>query len=180
MAVTKNIYSLPFRKKDLICAVSHPLAHFAHFKHAIDFLLPEGTKILAPKAGKVIDMKLNSKVGGTDLKYAGGKYQNYITIKHSDGEYSQYLHLKYKGNLVKVGENVKTGQPIALSGNTGFSSTPHLHFMVFKLNKTKIGWESLKIRFKEKLYVDRTNRPITKEQKKIADALKRIRKKLSR
>ena len=180
MAVTKNVYSFPFRKKDLIQAVSHTIAHFAHFRHAIDFLLPEGSKILAPRAGKVIDITVNSKVGGTDPKYAASKYQNYITIKHSDGEYSQYLHLKYKGALVKLGEKVRTGQAIALSGNTGLSSAPHLHFMVFKINKTKIGWESLKIRFKEKIHIDRTKRPIPKEQKKMADVLRRAREKLSK
>jgi len=153
MALTKNIYTFPFKKKDLIEAASNPQAHFAHFRHAIDFVLPEGTKILAPKAGFVVDIKVDSKQGGPNPKYDDIKYLNYMTIQHNNGEFSQYAHLKYKGALVKVGDKVKKGQPIAISGNTGFSTTPHLHFQVFKLNNTKIGWETLKIRFKERITI---------------------------
>ncbi|MBU2406398.1 MAG: GNAT family N-acetyltransferase, partial [Nanoarchaeota archaeon] len=58
MVYSKNIYSLPFKKKYLIKAISDPRAHFGHFKEAIDFALPEGTKIFAPRAGQVIDMKI--------------------------------------------------------------------------------------------------------------------------
>ncbi len=47
MTVSKNIYALPFNKKSFIKAISDPRAHFAHFRHAIDFLMPESTKILA-------------------------------------------------------------------------------------------------------------------------------------
>lgn len=64
MAITKNIYSLPFKKKDFVDAVSDPRAHFAHFKHAVDFGLPEGTTILASRGGMVVDIKVDSKVGG--------------------------------------------------------------------------------------------------------------------
>ncbi len=171
---TKNIYVLPFKKKDLIKAISHPKAHFAHFKHAIDFILPVGTYILASKAGKVIDIKVDSKKGGSDPKYSNIKYLNYMTIAHNSKEFSQYGHLKYKGALVKVGDKVKQSQPIALSGNTGFTTTPHLHFMVFKNNNSKVGWESLKIKFKEKVEVDTSDRPVPKKFKKTLNELKRL------
>jgi murein DD-endopeptidase MepM/ murein hydrolase activator NlpD len=173
MAITKNVYALPFRKKDLIKVLSDPRAHFAHFRHAIDFILPEASKILAPRAGKVVDIKVDSRQGGAEPKYNDIKYVNYMTLEHSDGEYSQYIHLKHKGALVELGKEVKLGQPIALSGNTGFTTTPHLHFMVFKLNKTKIGWESLKVRFKEKLTVDRTQRPVPKALQKELDKMRK-------
>lgn len=151
MASTKNTYALPFKKKDLIKTISHPKAHFAHFKYAIDFIFPEGTILLAPKTGKVVDIKIDSKIGGADPKYNNMKYLNYMTIQHDNDEFSQYGHLKYKGSLVKIGDKVKQGQPIALSGNTGFTTAPHLHFHVFKLNNSKVGWESLKVKFKEKI-----------------------------
>jgi len=173
MAYTKNIYSLPFKKKDLIKAISHPKAHFAHGKHAIDFVLPEGAIILAPKAGIVIDVKIDSKKGGADPKYNDIKYVNYITLKHSNGEYSQYAHLKYKGALVKVGEKVKKGQPIAISGNTGFTTAPHLHFQVFKLNSSKIGWETLKVRFDERINVDRKDHKTPRYMQKTMKELER-------
>ena len=178
MVLTKNIYALPFNKKDLIKAVSDPRAHFAHFKHAIDFLLPESTKILAPRAGVVVDVKIDSKEGGADPKYNDIKYLNYLTLQHRKDEYSQYGHLKHKGALVKPGDKVKTGQPIALSGNTGFTTAPHLHFQVFKLNNTQIGWGTLKVRFKEKVGIDRTERPVTKGMKKALNELEKARKQL--
>jgi murein DD-endopeptidase MepM/ murein hydrolase activator NlpD len=153
--ITKNTYNLPFYKKDLIDIISDSKVHFAHFKHAIDFILPKGSKILAAKSGKVVDLKVNSNKGGSSLRYNNIKYTNYITLKHSNEEYSQYIHLKHLGNLVKVGDKVRTQQPIAISGNTGFLTREHLHFQVFRLNKTDIGWETLKIKFKDRIRVNR-------------------------
>lgn len=166
MASTKNIYSLPFKKKDLIRAVSDPRAHFGFLKHAIDFSLPIGTKILAAKSGIVIDVKDNSKKGGSDPKYNDVKYLNYISILHDNAEFSTYAHLKYKGSFVKIGDKVKTRQPIALSGNTGFTTTPHLHFQVFKRDWKEIsGINILKIRFKQKIKVYRPKLKTLKTQK---------------
>ena len=178
MASTKNAYVLPFRRKDLIKARADPRAHFGHLKHAIDFILPEGSTLLAAKEGEVVDIKVDSNKGGPDIRYAGNKYLNYMTIQHSNGELSQYAHLKYKGALVKMGAKVKTGQPIAISGNTGLSTNPHLHFHILKLNKTPIGWETLKIKFKERLKIDRKAYPIPKEMKKFAKDLEKMKKKL--
>lgn len=179
MTQTKNVYARPFRKRDLIKAISDPRAHFAHFRHAIDFIMPEGTRILAPKAGKVIDIRTDSKEGGSDPKYNDIRYLNYMTLQHSNGEFSQFCHLKYRGALVKIGERVRQGQPIALSGNTGFSTAPHLHFQVFMPNKTKIGWETLRIRFKEKIAVDRAQQPVPESMKSTMKELERARKELS-
>ena len=73
---------------------------------------------------------------------------NEIEIKHSDGTYAAYSHLKYKGTFVKKGEKVKKGQLIGLSGNTGWSSKPHLDFCVFKKNIK--GYKIKTIKFKIK------------------------------
>ena len=64
METTKNIYSLPLNKKDIKMAVSDRRAHFRHLKYAFDFLLLEGTKILAAKSGIIIAVKDDSKEGG--------------------------------------------------------------------------------------------------------------------
>ena len=101
-----------------------------------------------------------------------------MTLQHNNGEFSQYVHLKHEGALIKLWEKVRKGQPIALSGNTGFSTAPHLHFQVFKLNKTKIGWETLKVRFKEKIDINRTKYPIPKEFEKGMKELEKVRKEL--
>src|SRR5690606_150933 len=59
----------------------------------------------------------------------GGR-ANYVRILHADGTMALYAHLKPEGVLVRVGQRVRQGQQIALSGNTGFSTAPHLHFVV--------------------------------------------------
>lgn len=143
---------IPFRREVLIKAVSDPRVHFAHFQHAIDFVLSEGTKLLAAATGEVLKIKVDSNKGGSDPKYA--EYTNYMIVKHNNGEYSYYSHLSYEGALAKVGDRVEEGQPIAISGNTGFSTAPHLHFAILKLNNTEVGWETLKVRFKEEISIE--------------------------
>jgi len=154
MVKTKNLYALPFSADVKTIAISDPKVHYDHFKHAIDFLMEEETLIRAMRDGVVIEVKDDSNEGGLDSKYEDDmkqeeyKYLNYLTLQHDNGERSQYCHVRYKGVLVKVGDKIRDGQDIALSGNTGYSSAPHLHVMVFRLNDTKIGWESLEIRWK--------------------------------
>jgi murein DD-endopeptidase MepM/ murein hydrolase activator NlpD len=86
-----------------------------------DFAVPVGTKVVAAHGGTVV------KAGGNGAG-DGPAYGNAIVVKHGNGSYSQYAHLS-KVN-VRVGQVVKTGQQIALSGNTGNSSGPHLHFEI--------------------------------------------------
>jgi murein DD-endopeptidase MepM/ murein hydrolase activator NlpD len=99
-------------------------------EHALDFLMPEGTPILAARAGVVIAVRQESDHGGPDLKYK--QCGNYVTIRHADGTYGEYLHLRQNGARVRLGDSVQAGQLIALSGNTGYSSEPHLHFVVYR------------------------------------------------
>ncbi|WP_338698983.1 M23 family metallopeptidase [Streptomyces sp. Q6] len=86
-----------------------------------DFAVPVGTNVMAVHGGTVVKTGPN---GAGD----GPAYGNAVVIKHSDGTYSQYAHLSRID--VKVGQTVSTGQHIALSGNTGNSSGPHLHFEI--------------------------------------------------
>ena len=54
-----------------------------------------------------------------------------VVLQHEDGTFAEYFHLKKDGVLVKLGEEANRGDPLALSGNTGWSISPHLHFAVF-------------------------------------------------
>ena len=55
---------------------------------------------------------------------------NYVKIRHDDGTIGNYVHLQHDGVLVEVGDKVRTGDVIGMSGNTGFTTGPHLHFEV--------------------------------------------------
>ncbi|MEV5972873.1 M23 family metallopeptidase [Streptomyces sp. NPDC051921] len=96
-------------------------AMWAHKHSGQDFAVPVGTPVKAAASGTVVKA---GPYGGGD----GPAYGNAIVIKHANGTYSQYAHLsKIK---VGIGQKVSVGQQIALSGNTGNSSGPHLHFEI--------------------------------------------------
>jgi murein DD-endopeptidase MepM/ murein hydrolase activator NlpD len=89
-------------------------------------------------------MKDDSNRGGSSMKY--DPYNNYVLIRHEDGTLGHYCHLQKGSCLVRPGQRVKTGDALARSGNTGFSSGPHLHFCVFKTRDGRER-ESIPVRF---------------------------------
>lgn len=98
-------------------------------KYAIDFGVAQGTPVTAARAGVVMQVESDFDKAGLDLERYGGR-ANYVRILHDDGTMGLYAHLKPEGVLVRVGQRVRAGQRIGLSGNTGFTSGPHLHFAV--------------------------------------------------
>ena len=103
--------------------------HYGQDRYAVDFATPEGTTVCAAREGVVVDLKESSQTGGQEEK--DKDEDNYVSILHSDGTMGEYHHLQYEGVLVEIGERVTAGQAIALSGNTGYSTRPHLHFGVY-------------------------------------------------
>ena len=101
----------------------------AQNRYAIDFAVPEGTPVLAAREGTVLQVESDFARAGLDRERYGGR-ANYVRILHPDGSMALYAHLKPEGVLVRPGQRVRQGQRIALSGNTGFSTAPHLHFVV--------------------------------------------------
>lgn len=96
--------------------------------NAIDFNLNIGDSIYAARSGIVIEVKEDSDTGGNDPKYE--PYGNFIRIFHEDGTIGSYVHLIQNGSKVNKGDQIEKGDFIGFSGNTGWSSGPHLHFMV--------------------------------------------------
>ena len=97
-------------------------------EYAIDIVVPEGTPVLAARAGTVMQVESGFDKAGASRKYA--ERANLVRILHDDGTMALYAHLQENGVYVKPGQRVSVGQQIAASGNTGFSSGPHLHFAV--------------------------------------------------
>jgi murein DD-endopeptidase MepM/ murein hydrolase activator NlpD len=144
-------YSLPYKKGEYYPVVQGFGGGYSHqgaSKYAIDIAMPVGTPIHAARDGVVIDVLEKHNRGGASRRYA--EYANFVVILHSDDTTGEYYHLKRNGALVEVGDKVIAGQAIAYSGNTGFSSLPHLHFAVYKA-KSHGEYQSLPIEFDQKV-----------------------------
>jgi murein DD-endopeptidase MepM/ murein hydrolase activator NlpD len=127
------VYELPYaagEKFKVTQAYNGTFSHKGSNKYAIDWKMNEGTYVHAARGGLVVKTKDDSETGGSSMKF--DKFNNYVLIRHDDGTLGHYCHLQKGGVCVHPGDRVVTGQIIAKSGNTGFSSGPHLHFCVFK------------------------------------------------
>jgi murein DD-endopeptidase MepM/ murein hydrolase activator NlpD len=93
--------------------------------YAIDFEMPIGTPLVAVRAGTVVAARDHFADGNDkDLE------ENFVMVRHADSTVARYIHLTQRGALVRVGDVVTQGQRIALSGNTGQTGGPHVHFDV--------------------------------------------------
>lgn len=123
-------YALPFQKGTSRFVMQGYNGTFTHQNiFALDFEMPEGTLVCAAREGVVVALKNDGTKGGLQKELQD--QANQVTIYQADGTYAVYVHLKYLGTLVKIGDGVTVGEPIGLSGNTGYTSAPHLHFAVY-------------------------------------------------
>lgn len=98
--------------------------------NGVDFRAPVGTKITSALAGSVI------ATGDTDLARGCYSYGKWVLVRHGNGLSTLYAHLS--SISVSVGQQVTTGQLIGYSGNTGYSTGPHLHFSVYATEGVKV------------------------------------------
>lgn len=125
-------YSLPFQGDKQYFISQGWLGEFSHSgeqnQFALDIAMPEGSTVLAARGGVVMDIAEDFYDGGADKKNL--QRGNFIRILHDDGSMAVYAHLKLESVVVAKGQRVEAQQKIAESGNTGFSTGPHLHFVV--------------------------------------------------
>jgi murein DD-endopeptidase MepM/ murein hydrolase activator NlpD len=122
-----------------------PNGQYSHFgaksRYAMDIAMPEGTPIIAARGGMVVKIE-NAQTGrGNDPS------GNFVRVLHDDGTMGVYLHLKRGSVSVREGQRVVVGSALALSGNTGNSSGPHLHFVVQR--NTGLGLVSIPYQFNQ-------------------------------
>lgn len=93
---------------------THPITGRQHLHGGIDIAAPNGTPIMASKAGVVV------------ISQYGSSYGNYVVISHPDGTRTLYAHMSQRN--VSAGDTVSQGQTVGLVGSTGSSTGNHLHF----------------------------------------------------
>lgn len=141
------VYALPFAEGDSVRVLQGYNSRFSHTgleEFAVDFDMPEGSTVRAAREGVVAALEESNHIGC--FSDGCGKYANYIIVAHDDGTTGEYFHLQQNGALVEVGDAVERGQKIGLSGNTGHTTMPHLHFAVYR----PVAWgstQSIAVRF---------------------------------
>lgn len=136
-------YLLPLTKDTPIAIDQGFAGGFSHGddenRYAIDFAVPVGTAVLAARDGvvmQVVDRYLDAGRSNANRRPDGSpadtllRNANLVRVLHEDGSMAVYAHLQRSGAVVAPGQRLRTGQHIGWSGNTGFSTGPHLHFAV--------------------------------------------------
>ena len=142
---TSYIYALPYEEGKTFRVIQGYFSRFTHKERvALDFNMKRGTIITAAREGVAVRAKEDGTKGGFNKKYRPDG--NNIVIQHADDSRAGYWHLQHNGALVNVGDTVKKGQVIALSGKTGYASVPHLHFLVWRFDD-KGQWLQVATRF---------------------------------
>jgi murein DD-endopeptidase MepM/ murein hydrolase activator NlpD len=128
---TSYVYWLPYEEGKTHRVVQGYYSSYSHKNRAaLDFKMRPGTPVHAARDGIVIRVVEANDKGG--LKKAYRQFANLIVLQHDDDSRTGYWHLQKDGALVNTGDTVKKGQQIGLSGNTGFTAFPHLHFIAWR------------------------------------------------
>lgn len=120
--------SMPFAPGTEVYVIQGAHGYFSHYdesRYAVDWVVDEGTEVVAMRAGRVVALAEDSDTGCGTSDCAS--FANYVVLDHGDATFGEYLHLQQEGALVEIGQVVAQGEVIGLSGNTGFSTLPHLH-----------------------------------------------------
>jgi murein DD-endopeptidase MepM/ murein hydrolase activator NlpD len=129
---TSYVYGLPYHKQTfaVLQGFHGAFSHRGSNEFAVDFDCPVATPVVAARPGVVVVTNDAAQGSGTTPEFLDYKRTNFVLVLHDDGTLGEYMHLSPSGVEVAPGQHVDRGQRLALSGNTGYSSTPHLHFQV--------------------------------------------------
>jgi murein DD-endopeptidase MepM/ murein hydrolase activator NlpD len=127
-----SLYSLPYSIGETYVVVQGNCTAGSHNESvgqqfAYDFEMPIGTALVASRGGVVVGIE-ESFSDGTRTP---GE-ENFVAILHDDGTTGRYIHVTTQGALVELKDIVSQGDAIAMSGNSGNSTGPHLHFDVVR------------------------------------------------
>ena len=120
------------------------LSHRGPETFTVDFGMTPGTPVHAAREGVVVLLEDSHATGCWRDECA--RLANFVVVLHADGTTGEYFHLEHGSVQVRLGERVLRGQRLALSGNTGYSTAPHLHFGVYRTSRDG-GTQSVAVRF---------------------------------
>ncbi len=150
-----TLYLPPFAKNSKFLISQAFNGQFSHTdkqnQYAVDIVMPVNTPIYAARSGVVVEVDNDYYNSGINKAYKSRA--NSIRIGHDDGSMAIYAHLALEKAQVYPGLKISAGQLIGYSGNTGYSSGPHLHFAV-QINK---GMELVSVPFS---FIDLNGKPI--------------------
>lgn len=124
------VYDLPFGKGErymIFQGYNGTASHQNQF--ALDFAMPEGSSVFAAREGIVVNVQESNTRSCPEPEC--GQFNNFVLVYHPDGSFAEYTHLQKDGAKVSRGDVVKKGTLVGLSGSTGWTSGPHLHFVCF-------------------------------------------------
>jgi murein DD-endopeptidase MepM/ murein hydrolase activator NlpD len=140
-------YRAPFAQAQSFTVSQAPPDQITHkdagSRNAVDIAMPVGTPVHAARDGIVINVAHKFFRGGTTQEVRDEA--NFVQVLHDDGTTAIYAHLQLDTVRVRPGQRVQRGEYVANSGNTGYSSGPHLHFVV--LRNVGLRSESLPVTF---------------------------------
>ena len=126
----KNIYCITQYFGNTPFATQNPQIYNGAGHNGVDFRASVGTKVQTALSGTV------TGTGNTDTQRGCYSYGKWVLIKHNNGLSTLYAHLSHIS--VNLGQGVSTGDVIGFSGNTGYSTGPHLHFTVYATQGVRI------------------------------------------
>ena len=128
-----HLYAFPYAPGQSFRIMQGFGSRFSHAgieEYALDFEMPVGTAVHAARSGVVARVHQQSAFGC--FESGCGRFANFIVVLHSDGTTGEYYHLQQDGVFVAPGDSVARGELIGLSGKTGYTASPHLHFAVYR------------------------------------------------
>jgi murein DD-endopeptidase MepM/ murein hydrolase activator NlpD len=141
------LYRLPYGDDvsyPIIQGYGAKLSHRGAERFTVDFGMPIGTRVHAARDGVVVLVEDSHDRGFARAEC--GRYANFVVVLHPDGTNGEFFHHERGSVQVAVGERVLRGEYLARSGNTGFSTAPHLHFGVYRTGRDR-RTQSLGVRF---------------------------------
>lgn len=155
------LYQLPFPVVARFRITQGYAGNFNHdpgspYEFAVDWAMPEGTPVLAARAGTVVALRADRTASGPTDDFRD--QANLVIVEHRDGTLAEYLHFRPRGLAVKLGQRVGVGDLLGFSGATGYTRAPQLQVRVYRIGRPGRE-ESLPVRWHTRERYEAPTRP---------------------